>query len=139
MTMKEWKELNDPTFSETELEKIKEKLTADYDIRKEFESNSGKELGLSKLKEIDKNLKKLDSLCAMCKNCSISIVKTFTNQPIIDLFEKQEALTIYCNSYGSPVNDPQELRFCTDFVEMENYKDRFFKGTFKFKRKTNLF
>lgn len=137
--MKEWKELNEPTFSEAELEDIKEKLTADNDIRKEFEDNSGKELGLEKLKEIDKNLKKLDSLCSMCKNCSISIVKTFTNQPIIDLFEKQEVLTIYCNSYGSPINDPQELRFCTDFVEMENYKDSFFKGTYKFKRKTNRF
>ncbi len=133
--MKEWKEFNDPAFSETELEDIKDKLIADYDIRKEFEGNSGKELGLSKLKEIDKNLKKLDSLCAMCENCSISIVKTFTNQPIIDLLGKQEALTIYCKSYGSPMNDPQELRFCTDFVEMENYKDRFFKGTFKFKKK----
>ncbi len=66
--MKEWKELNEPTFSEAELEDIKEKLAADNDIRKEFEGNSGKELGLEKLKEIDKNLKKLDSLCAMCKN-----------------------------------------------------------------------
>ncbi len=134
--MKEWKEFNDPAFSETELEDIKDKLIADYDIRKEFEGNSvERQLGVAKLKEIDKNLKKLDSLCAMCENCSISIVKTFTNQPIIDLLEKQEALTIYCKSYGSPMNDPQELRFCTDFVEMENYKDRFFKGTFKFKKK----
>ncbi|MFP6124978.1 hypothetical protein ACLGBF_07950 [Helicobacter pylori] len=30
--MKEWKELNEPTFSETELKDIKEKLTADYDM-----------------------------------------------------------------------------------------------------------
>ncbi len=134
--MKEWKEFNDPAFSETELEDIKDKLIADYDIRKEFEGNSvERQLGVAKLKEIDKNLKKLDSLCAMCENCSISIVKTFADQPIVDLFEKQEALTIYCKSYGSPMNDPQELRFCTDFVEMENYRDRFFKGTFKFKRK----
>ncbi len=134
--MKEWKEFNDPAFSETELKDIREKLTEDYDIRKEFKGNSGHEVGLNKLKELDKNLKKLDSLCAMCENCSISIVKTFADQPIVDLFRKQEALTIYCKSYGSAMNDPQELRFCTDFVEMENYKDRFFKGTYKFKRTT---
>ncbi|KAA6504289.1 hypothetical protein EPC71_07555 [Helicobacter pylori] len=118
----EHKEFNDPVFSETELKDIGKILTADYDIVKEF-------------KEINRNLKKLDSLCAMCENCDISVTKTFNDQPIIDLFGKQEALTIYCNSYGSPINDPQELKFCTKFVEMENYKDRFFKGTYKFKRK----
>ncbi|ERA54988.1 hypothetical protein HMPREF1398_01530 [Helicobacter pylori GAM117Ai] len=84
-------------------------------------------------------LKSLNSLCGMCENSRISIVKpnANTNAVIFDCLESQETLTIRCDANGCAINQAENIKFCDSFVEDKQKKDRLLNG-FVFK-KTSLF
>ncbi|MGL2841309.1 hypothetical protein ACQJ9R_08240 [Helicobacter pylori] len=106
------KTIKDP-YSETELEQIAK------------ETNT-----------MPTSLKSLNSLCGMCENSRISIVKP-TNAVIFDYLDRQETLTIRCDANGCAINQAENIKFCDSFVEDKQKKDHLLNG-FVFK-KTSLF
>ncbi|MCQ2881373.1 hypothetical protein JT220_07035 [Helicobacter pylori] len=106
------KEIKDP-YSETELEQI----------AKETDTIAVK-------------LESLNSLCGICENSRISIVKpnANTNAVIFDYLERQEALTIRCDANGCAINQAENIKFCDSFVEDKQKKDRLING-FVFKKR----
>ncbi|EMG92767.1 hypothetical protein [Helicobacter pylori] len=84
-------------------------------------------------------LKSLNSLCGICENSRISIVKpnANTNAVIFDYLDHQETLTIRCDANGCAINQAENIKFCDSFIEDKQKKDRLLNG-FVFK-KTSLF
>ncbi|MGL2427027.1 hypothetical protein ACOWMO_07890 [Helicobacter pylori] len=69
-------------------------------------------------------LKSLNSLCGICENSRISIVKpnANTNAVIFDYLESQETLTIRCDANGCTINQAENIKFCDSFVEDKQKK-----------------
>ncbi len=84
-------------------------------------------------------LKSLNSLCGICENSRISIVKpNDTNTVIFDCLESQETLTIRCDANGCAINQAENIKFCDSFVEDKQKKDHLLNG-FVFKKRLNTF